>query len=120
MSSRAVVKPSASNRIHLPTKSAAVVDTLNVDGVSPEEVLCGVTSRRSPATGQPKQPGSSCCDELLADLSLVRGRASLMQHVATRPKFTATAKHLGGPAASCSSKRHHFASRWMSFAPRWP
>jgi hypothetical protein len=51
MSSRAVVKPSASDRIHLPTKLAAVVDTLNEDGVSPEEVLCGVMSRRSSPTG---------------------------------------------------------------------
>ena len=37
-----MVKPSASDRIYRPTKLAAVVDTLNEDGVSPEEVLRGV------------------------------------------------------------------------------
>jgi hypothetical protein len=36
-----VVKPSASDWIYRPTKLATLVDTLNEDGVSPEEVLRG-------------------------------------------------------------------------------
>jgi AraC-like DNA-binding protein len=69
------------------------------------------------------------CDDLLADLSLRTGvagkiRASLLQDIATRPTFAATAKQLG---TTTRTLRRQLQQQGMSFrklvdelVPRWP